>query len=571
MRLNNLNLQMKNSDTRITLENQQRDFLFQKRKSNLNISFNRISFIFFIFFIIFLIYSIHLIHLGSRNKISNNIVNINQIPNKLYRADILDRNQKYLVKTINSIDIGISPLKIIDEKRLLLNLKYIFPNKDYNKIEKKIKKGKFFYFEKKISEENYEKLMKLGDKSIEPRDNLIRLYPQKNLFSHIIGQIDNDNNGISGLEKSLDGHLKNVKQPVSLTVDKDIQYLIREELVKFNEIFNTKGSGAILMNVRNGEILSLVSLPDFDPNKRKKISDKNFINRVTKGVYEFGSVFKTFTLAAAFDQKLIEPQTEFTNLPKSLTCAGFPIREYDKEIPSNLTAEEILVRSGNIGSVRIGQKVGEKELKSFLSKIGVLEKIKFDIEEVGKPIRFNWGKCPLATASFGHGITTTLLQLAKAYSIIANGGYNIKPTLIKKDESKKEKRILNKKVSEKILPILRKIVTSKEGTASLANIDGYEVGGKTGTAQKSIDGNYSNKKINSFVSVFPTSNPEFVLAVMLDEPKTNKDYVYHYRDGTNIKYKGTPFNTSGWTTVEVTGQIVEKIGPILATKYLQIY
>ena len=571
MRLNNLNLQMKNSDTRITLENQQRDFLFQKRKSNLNISFNRISFIFFIFFIIFLIYSIHLIHLGSRNKISNNIVNINQIPNKLYRADILDRNQKYLVKTINSIDIGISPLKIIDEKRLLLNLKYIFPNKDYNKIEKRIKKGKFFYFEKKISEENYEKLMKLGDKSIEPRDNLIRLYPQKNLFSHIIGQIDNDNNGISGLEKSLDGHLKNVKQPVSLTVDKDIQYLIREELVKFNEIFNTKGSGAILMNVRNGEILSLVSLPDFDPNKRKKISDKNFINRVTKGVYEFGSVFKTFTLAAAFDQKLIEPQTEFTNLPKSLTCAGFPIREYDKEIPSNLTAEEILVRSGNIGSVRIGQKVGEQELKSFLSKIGVLEKIKFDIEEVGKPIRFNWGKCPLATASFGHGITTTLLQLAKAYSIIANGGYNIKPTLIKKDESKKEKRILNKKVSEKILPILRKIVTSKEGTASLANIDGYEVGGKTGTAQKSIDGNYSNKKINSFVSVFPTSNPEFVLAVMLDEPKTNKDYVYHYRDGTNIKYKGTPFNTSGWTTVEVTGQIVEKIGPILATKYLQIY
>ena len=288
MRLNNLNLQMKNSDTRITLENQQRDFLFQKRKSNLNISFNRISFIFFVFFIIFLIYSIHLIHLGSRNKISNDIVNINQIPNKLYRADILDRNQKYLVKTINSIDIGISPTKIIDEKRWLLNLKYIFPNNDYNKIEKRIKKGKFFYFEKKISEENYEKLMKLGDKSIEPRDNLIRLYPQKNLFSHIIGQIDNDNNGISGLEKSLDGHLKNVKQPVSLTVDKDIQYLIREELVKFNKIFNTKGSGAILMNVRNGEILSLVSLPDFDPNKRKKISDKNFINRVTKGVYEFG-------------------------------------------------------------------------------------------------------------------------------------------------------------------------------------------------------------------------------------------------------------------------------------------
>ena len=561
---------MNNKDSRIILENQQSDFLYQKSKSNLNITFNRISFIFFIFFIICLIYSIHLIHLGSRKVKTEDTNNVKETSNKLYRADIVDRNKKYLVKTINSIDIGISPSKIIDEKKLLLNLGYIFPNKDYGAIKKRIKKGKFFYFEKKISEEKYEKLMQLGDKSIEPRDNLIRIYPQKNLFSHIIGQIDNDNNGISGLEKSLDSELKNVQEPISLTVDKDIQYLIRNELIKFNKIFNTKGSAAILMNVSNGEILSLVSLPDFDPNKREKISDVNFINRATKGVYEFGSVFKTFTLAAAFDQKIIEPQTEFVDLPKSLTCAGFSIREYDNKIPSNLTAEQILVRSGNIGSVKIGQKVGEEKFKLFLSKIGVLEEINFDIEEVGKPIKFNWGKCSLATASFGHGITTTLLQLAKAYSIIVNGGYNIQPRLIKNYKNNKKEKILNKEISKKILPILRKIVTTKEGTASLANVNGYEIGGKTGTAQKSTVGGYSNKKINSFISIFPTSKPQFVLAVMLDEPKTNKDYIYHYRDGSNIKYKGTPFNTAGWTTVEVTGQIVEKIGPILATKYNEI-
>ena len=325
------------------------------------------------------------------------------------------------------------------------------------------------------------------------------------------------------------------------------------------------------MDVRNGEILSLISLPDFDPNKRAQISDKNFINRVTKGVYEFGSVFKTFTLAAAFDENIIEPLTELTDLPKSLTCAGFPIREYDNKIPSNLTAEQILIRSGNIGSVRIGQKVGEEKFQLFLSKIGVLDKIDFDIEEVGKPIEFNWGKCPLATASFGHGITTTLLQLAKAYSIIVNGGYNIQPKLIKNNDLKKREKILNDDVSKKILPILRKIVTTKEGTASLANVKGYEIGGKTGTAQKSIAGNYSKKKINSFVSVFPTSEPKFVLALMLDEPKTNKDYIYHYRDGSNMKYKGTPFNTAGWTAVEAVGQIIEKIGPILATKYSEVY
>ncbi len=561
---------MINKDTRIVIENEQSDFLYKKNKSNLNITFNRISFIFFVFFVICLIYVIHLIHLGSRKINIDEIKNINQISNKLYRADIVDRNEKYIVKTINSIDVGISPKKIINEKKLLLNLKYIFPNKDFSEVKKRIDRGKFFYFEKKISEENYEKLMQLGDKSIEPRDNLIRIYPQKNLFSHIIGQIDDNNNGISGLEKSLDSQLKNIQKPIQLTVDKDIQYLIRDELIKFNEIFSTKGSAAILMDAENGEILSLVSLPDFDPNKREKISDTNFINRATKGVYEFGSVFKTFTLAAAFDEKIIEPQTEFVDLPKSVTCAGFPIREYDIDIPSNLTAEQILVRSGNIGSIRIGQKVGEEKFKLFLSKIGILGEINFDIEEVGKPIKFNWGKCPLATASFGHGITTTLIQLAKAYSIIVNGGFNVNPRLILNKKKIKKEKILNKEVSQKILPILRKIVTTKEGTASLANVNGYNIGGKTGTAQKSISGSYSKKKINSFVSVFPTSKPKFVFAIMLDEPKMNKDYIYHYRDGSNLKYKGTPFNTAGWTTVEVTGQIVEKIGPILATKYSEI-
>ena len=561
---------MNNKQSRIILEDQPSDFLYQKSKSNLNIIFNRVAFIFFIFFIIFLIYSIHLIHLGSRkakieieNKISEPLKN-------LYRADIEDRNGNYIGKTINSIDIGISPSKIIDKKKLIINLKYIFPEKDYSEIKKKIEKGNFFYFEKKISDDNYVKMMQLGDKSIEPRDNLTRIYPQRNLFSHIIGQIDNDNNGISGLEKSLDENLKNNQKSIKLTVDKDIQFLIRNELIKFNNIFNSKGSAAILMNVNDGEIISLVSLPDFDPNKRDKITNVDFINRVSKGVYEFGSVFKTFTLAAAFDEKIIEPETEFVDLPKSLTCAGFPIREYDNEIPSNLTAEQILIRSGNIGSVRIGQKVGEEKFKLFLSKLGLLEKINFDIAEVGRPIKFNWGKCPLATASFGHGITTTLLQLAKAYSIIVNGGYNIKPSLIRSTKKEKKEKILNEEVSKKILPILRKIVTTKEGTASLANVPGYEIGGKTGTAQKSIAGGYSRKKVNTFVSVFPTSKPKFVLAVMLDEPKTNKDYIYHYRDGSNIKYKGTPFNTAGWTAVEVTGQIVEKIGPILATKYSEV-
>jgi len=561
---------MNNRNSKIIIEDDQNDFLYQKDKSKLDISFNRISFIFFIFFIIFVIYSIHLIHLGSRNSKIKLNDDKTLSANTLYRADIVDRNGKYLSKTVSSIDIGISTQKVIDKKKLIINLKYIFPNKDYKKIESQLKNKKFFYLEKKISEENYEKIMKLGDKSIQPEEKLTRIYPEKNLFSHTLGQIDNDNNGISGLEKSLDKDLKNSQKPIKLTVDTDIQFLIRNELLKFNKIFNTKGSAAILMDVNNGEILSLVSLPDFNPNKREEISDINFINRVTKGVYEFGSVFKTFTLAAAFDEKIIEPDTQFINLPKSLTCSGFPIREYDKKIPSNLTAEDILIRSGNIGSVRIGQKIGEEKFKLFLSKLGILGQLNFDIEEVGKPINFNWGKCPLATASFGHGITTTLLQVVKGYSIIVNGGFNIEPTLIKKDKNVKKEKILDDGVSKKILPILRKIVKSKEGTANLANVKGYEIGGKTGTANKSFDGGYSNKKINTFVSIFPTKNPKFILAVMLDEPEINEEYIYNYRDGSNFKLKGSPRNTAGWNSVEVSGHIIEKIGPILATKYSEI-
>ena len=561
---------MNNRHSKIIIEDDQNDFLYQKDKSKLDISFNRISFIFFIFFIIFVIYSIHLIHLGSRNsqiKLNDN----KMLPsNTLYRADIIDRNGKYLSKTVSSIDIGISSQKVIDKKKLIINLKYIFPKKDYKKIESQLKNKKFFYLEKKISEENYEKIMKLGDKSIQPEEKLTRIYPEKNLFSHILGQIDDNNNGISGLEKSLDKDLKNSQKPIRLTVDTDIQFLIRNELLKFNKIFDTKGSAAILMDVNNGEILSLVSLPDFNPNKREEISDINYINRATKGVYEFGSVFKTFTLAAAFNEKIIEPDTQFIDLPKSLTCSGFPIREYDNKIPSNLTAEQILIRSGNIGSVRIGQKIGEEKFKLFLSKVGILGQLNFDIEEVGRPIDFNWGKCPLATASFGHGITTTLLQVVKGYSIIVNGGFNIKPTLVKKDKNIKKEKILDESVSKKILPILRKIVTSKEGTANLANVKGYEIGGKTGTANKSFDGGYSNKKINTFISIFPTKNPKFILAVMLDEPEINKEYIYNYRDGSNFKLKGSPRNTAGWNSVEVSGHIIEKIGPILATKYSEI-
>ena len=560
---------MENKSKNFIFHDNNYEFHYKKKKSNIDIRFNRVAFIFFVFFIISVIYSVHLLHLGSRN---DNQINKNRLEkiNNLKRADIVDRNGNYIAKTVSSIDIGINPIEVIDQKKLLLNLGYIFPDKNYEIIKSKLKKKKFFWFEKKISDENYEKIMMLGDKSIKPQEKITRIYPQKNLFSHIIGQIDDDNLGISGLEKSLNDKLKNSEENIKLTVDKNIQYLIRNELIKYNEIFQTLGSASILMNVNNGEIISLVSLPDFNLNERISITDKNYINRITKGVYELGSVFKTFTLAAALNENSLDIDTEFKNLEKSIKCGKNIISEYDDKIPSNLTAEQILIRSGNIGSVRIGQLIGLEKFKKFINELDLIKTIQFDIEEMGVPISFKWGKCKLATASYGHGITTTILQLANAYSIIVNGGYKINPTLIKKDEYLKNEKIIQKDVSKKINSILRKIVTTKEGTASLANVEGYEVGGKTGTAQKSTKGGYSRNKINTFAAIFPASNPKYTLVVMLDEPKINSEYVYNYRDGSGIKYKGTPFNTAGWTSVEVAGQIIEKIGPILATKYNEV-
>ena len=562
---------MTDNKSKLTIEDYKSDFIFKKKENGLNIQFNRVAFIFFVFFIIYLIYTIHLVHLGSRKSKLEKINNLPGSKNQLYRADIIDINGNYLAKTVKSIDIGLKTSDIINEKKLLLSLNIIFPDKNFDEIKKKIKTKKFFYLEKKISEENYEKIMKLGDKSLVPEEKVLRIYPQKNLFSHVLGQIDDDNNGISGLEKSLNEDLRKSKDKIKLTVDKDIQFLIRKELIKFQEIFQSKGSAAILMNVNNGNILSLISLPDFNPNERQNITDVNYINRVTKGTYEFGSVIKTFTFASALNEKIIKPETEFLDLPKSIKCGKYKISEYDNEIPSDLTAEQILVRSGNIGSVRIAQRVGSEKFKSFLEKVGILSEIDFDIEEVAPQKNYVFGKCRLATASFGHGITTTILKLAKGYAVISNGGYEIKPTLIYKENkiSQKNKKILNKEISEQVVSSLRKIVNTEEGTAKFANVEHYEIGGKTGTADQPEGGEYSEAKINTFASIFPTSNPQFVFIVMLDTPKKSKDYYYKYRHRKG-GWKGTLYNTAGWTSVEVVGKVIDKIGPILATKYIEV-
>ena len=569
---------MKDKKTR---NKKQKSFFFEDYEEletigkNINlakISLNRVTFLFFVFVSIIVIFSIKIIYLSTLD--TKKIYSENNTKNFIKeRRDIIDTNGTILARNIDIYDAGLRPQLIENKKKILINLKIIFPEINIKQLEKKINKNKFFYIKRRLTEDEYTKLWLLGDKAIEFPKRQYRIYPQKNLFSHILGQTDDKNIGISGIEKFFDEDLKvkiNKNLPLELTLDSNLQYLIREELINAKTDFRNIGSAAILMRVDNGEVLSLVSLPDYDLNKRISISDDNFTNKITLGVYELGSVFKTFTLAAGIENNIINSNTVFKNLKEKITCDKYIISEHDK-LPKNLSAEQILIRSSNIGAVRIAQKLGVEKYKKFLNSLELFETINFDLGEIGTPLSFKWGKCKLATASYGHGIVTTPLQLAKAYAILGNGGYKIEPFLLKNKKKIKNNReqILSNETSNKINEMLRKTVSLEEGTANFANIKGYEIGGKTGTALK-----YNSKaKLNTFVSLFPASNPKFVLLVMLDEPKPAPNFIYEFPPSDKFpngyKYKGERRNTSGWNTVVVAGKIIEKIGPILAIKDLQ--
>jgi cell division protein FtsI (penicillin-binding protein 3) len=537
------------------------DYLETNKKNKFdkkaNIFQDRIYLLFFSFFCLIFIFSIKIIHISFDKA---DIFHQENAPSKftLLRRDIVDRNGVLISRNIKSYDVAINPKFINDKNKFLIKLRLNFPGLEVEEIEKKLNKNKWFYLKRRIDQTEREKLWALGEKGIIFEPIQARMYTHGNLFSHIIGQVDYDNYGVSGIEKYFDRELKDKKlsaKPLKLTLDSNIQYLVNKELNEALITFNATGGGALLMDVESGDILSLVSLPNFDINKREKIKH---INKITKGVYELGSVFKTFTVALALELNLVNPQTIIKNIPRKLKCSIHEISDI-KEFPKNLSVEDILIRSSNIGTLLIARKIGEKNYKKFIEDSNLLKSPELQLEEVGNPINFNWNKCKLETISFGHGITTTPLQATSIYATLVNGGNLVKPNLIKNNKRKNYKRLLSKETSQSINNILRKVVTDKEGTASLADIDGYNVGGKTGTSQNYKD---KNDNLNTFISIFPTQKPKYTLLVMLENPQVAKELIYNYR---GMKIKGTR-NEAGWNSVYVAGKIIKKIGPILAIK-----
>jgi len=521
---------------------------------------DRIYLLFFFFFSLIFIFSIKITHI-SLNK--NDIYNVREQKSKfsLLRRDIVDRNGVIISRNIKTFHVAINPKLIKDKKNFLIKLRLNFPDLPIDDVKNKLEGKKYFRIKKRIDQFEKERFWALGEKAIKFEPFQARMYTHGDLFSHIIGQVDYDNYGISGIEKYFDKELKSkeqINQPLKLSLDSNIQFIINSELNNAIETFDATGGGALLMDVNNGDIISLVSLPNFNINQRKIIKDKKFINKITKGVYELGSIFKTFTIALALERKLVDTNTIIENIPKKIKCSIHEITDM-KEHPKNLSVEEILVRSSNVGSVLLAKKIGEKHFKEFIEETNLTQNPKIELEEVGVPHRLKWNKCKLETVSFGHGITTTPLQATALYAAMINGGKIVIPSLIKQRKTENSKSIISTDTSDKLRNILRKVVSSKDGTASLADKDGYYVGGKTGTAES-----YGDKKnrINTFISVFPTNNPKYTLFVMLENPKINKDLIYNYR---GVKTKA-PYNTSGWNSVYVAGKIIEKIGPILAIK-----
>ena len=530
---------------------------FSQKKNNFQ---DRIYILFFLFFSLIFIFSIRIIHVS----LSNIEIFSNNKSSKLFfsqRRDIIDRNGELLSRNIRSYHAAVNPNLIKNKENFIIKIRLNFPNLSIREIEENIKKGKYFYLKKRINQSEKEKLWNLGEKGIIFEPFQSRIYTHGNLFSHLIGQVDYDNYGVSGIEKYYDARLKDqeaINTPLSLTLDTNIQHLISKELNKSLDTFSATGGAALLMNVNNGEILSLVSLPDYDINLRTDIRDKKYLNKITKGVYELGSIFKTFTIAIALDNDLVTPKTILKNIPRSINCSKFNISD-NKEFPKNLSVEEILIRSSNVGTLLVARKVGEKKFKTFIKNTNLLDSPEIQLEEVGKPIKFNWNKCKLETISFGHGITTTPLQATAVYASLVNGGKIIKPTLVKIDNKKNHGRLISEKTSQTVNRILRKVVTHQEGTASLADVDGYYVGGKTGTSQNY---KYKNQNLNTFISVFPVQKPKYALLVMLENPKVAENLIYNYR---GVKIKGTR-NEAGWNSVYVAGKIIKRIGPILAIK-----
>ncbi|MFN4192309.1 MAG: peptidoglycan D,D-transpeptidase FtsI family protein [Tabrizicola sp.] len=491
------------------------------------------------------------------------------------RADITDRNGRVLATNMTTHALYAHPKVMVDPKGAAQKLAEIFPDLDARALERRFTDGRsFVWIRKVLSPEQMQKVHEIGDPGLlfGPREK--RLYPNGTLAAHVLGGTSFGAEGVhsaevvgvAGIEKALDARLRDPAQggkPLTLSIDMTLQATVEEVLAAGMGMLNAKGAAAILMDARTGEILALASLPTFDPNNRPNpLVDKNaepgdspLFNRAVQGVYELGSTFKIFAAAQAMELGLVNPGTMVdANAP--MIWGKYKIKEFEgKNYGPQLSVSDVIAKSSNVGTAHIALMIGPLRQQAFLKSLGFFEPTPLELVEApgAKPlIPKKWPEIVTITTSYGHGMSASPMHLATAYAAIANGGVAIKPTLLKREGPTTGVRVMSEKTARDAVAMLRRVVT--EGTASLGEVPGYEVAGKTGTADKpkKSGGYYKDKVVNTFASIFPASNPQYVLIVTLDEPQD-----------TSLSETR---RTAGWTAVPVAAEIIRRVAPLMGLR-----
>ena len=485
------------------------------------------------------------------------------------RADIVDRNGRILATNIETHSLYVHPKQLADPSGTALRLAEIFQNIDAITLKARFNgKQNFLWLRSAISPEEKQAVHDIGDPGLLFGPREMRLYPNGKLAGHILGGTTFGKQGVhsaevigvAGVEKEFDELLRDPKyngRPLKLSVDLSVQSALEKVLRGGMQLMNAKAASAVLMEVHTGEIFAMSSLPDFDPNNRPigltkgDQSDDPLFNRAVQGLYEQGSVFKTFTVAQAMELGLVEADTMIDT--KRFRWGKYAIKDYRNYGPE-LTVEKVLVKSSNVGTARLSQMIGADSQKSFLKSLGLLATTPIELVEgsTAKPqFPSKWSEIATMTISYGHGISGSPLHLAAAYSAIVNGGTFVSPTILQKSVSEVGARIISKNVSDQLRSMLRDVVRTPEGTANLGEVSGYSVGGKTGTAEKiSKTGGYDAERVlATFASFFPSEDPKYVLIITLDEPE----------DRMGVE----PKRTAGYTAVPVAAEVIRRVAPLL--------
>ncbi|MBS0123207.1 peptidoglycan D,D-transpeptidase FtsI family protein [Thetidibacter halocola] len=489
------------------------------------------------------------------------------------RADIVDRRGRVLATNMETHSLYAHPQQMVEPERAARELARIFPDLEEERLLKDFSGDrKFLWVKRKLSPEQMQAVHDIGEPGLLFGPREMRLYPNGALASHVLGGAGFGREGVhsaevvgtAGIEKFHDDLLRDPARegaPLELSLDLSVQAAAERVLHAGMVMMNARGAASVLMDVQTGEIISIVSLPDFDPNDRPNPptqglpSDSPLFNRAVQGVYELGSTFKILTAAQAMDLGLVGPQTVIDTSPP-FKVGGFRIGEFDNKNYGKATVEQIIVKSSNRGTGKMALAIGPTRQQEFLKSMGLFDPVPLEIVEArgGKPlIPQRWGDLSTVTISYGHGISTSPLHLAAAYAAIANGGILVKPTLLKQAGPVSGTRVMSPEAAEASRVMLRKVVT--EGTASFAEVPGYHIGGKTGTADKPKEkggGYYKDKVIATFAAIFPAHAPRYALVVTLDEP---------------VETSGEkPRRTAGWTAVPVAAEMVTRIAPLLGLR-----